>query len=260
MYGGWNIVGGIEGRKTLGDDDRIINQDRLGSGTLSLTPSALDTRSEAFNINLGVNKNDQWIGHFYGYWQNNSGNGPGLLQALAEEDNALDSRQLLTDFAYHNNELVKDWDLSIKATYFYQKMNFLLQLLPESYLNMRAEPIHEGQSSSLETTGIYDGFNSQQLRLSLGVKFHDLETDEYKNFGSIAPVQFGDMVRTKGTDDFYLESQNRWVWFMSAQDEWSIAKHWELTAGVRFDDYSDFGSTVNPRVAGLSDSQLGIFA
>ncbi len=249
MYGGWNIVAGIEGRKTLGDDDRIVNQDRLGSGPPSLTPEALDTKSEVVNINLGVNKDDQWIGHFYGYWQNNSGNGPGLLQALAGDDNAIDSRQLLADLSYHNNELLDDWDLSIKATYFFQKMNFDLQLLPASFVNMRAEPIHEGQASSLESTSIYDGFNNHRLRLAAGLKFYDLETDEYKNFGPVAPVQFGPMVRTKGTNDFFLESQNRWLWFLSAQDEWSIAKHWELTAGIRFDDYSDFGDTLNPRLA-----------
>ena len=36
---------------------------------------------------------------------------------------------------------------------------------------------------------------------------------------------------------------------MVAQDEWQIAPDWQLTAGVRYDDYSDFGGTFNPRVA-----------
>jgi iron complex outermembrane receptor protein len=33
------------------------------------------------------------------------------------------------------------------------------------------------------------------------------------------------------------------------QDEWQIAQDWQLTAGVRYDEYSDFGTTINPRVA-----------
>lgn len=33
------------------------------------------------------------------------------------------------------------------------------------------------------------------------------------------------------------------------QDEWHVADAWHLTAGVRYDHYSDFGSTVNPRFA-----------
>ena len=33
------------------------------------------------------------------------------------------------------------------------------------------------------------------------------------------------------------------------QDEWNLAQGWNLTAGVRYDEYSDFGGTVNPRAA-----------
>ena len=33
------------------------------------------------------------------------------------------------------------------------------------------------------------------------------------------------------------------------QDVWSFANDWELTAGIRYDDYNDFGNTWNPRAA-----------
>ena len=36
---------------------------------------------------------------------------------------------------------------------------------------------------------------------------------------------------------------------LSLQDEWQLAPDWELTAGVRYDHYSDFGATLNPRAA-----------
>ena len=41
----------------------------------------------------------------------------------------------------------------------------------------------------------------------------------------------------------------REVYYFSLQDEWKLADDWELTAGVRYDEYSDVGSTVNPRLA-----------
>jgi len=41
----------------------------------------------------------------------------------------------------------------------------------------------------------------------------------------------------------------RQVWAAYAQDEWEISPDAIVTAGVRFDHYSDFGSTVNPRLA-----------
>jgi iron complex outermembrane receptor protein len=37
--------------------------------------------------------------------------------------------------------------------------------------------------------------------------------------------------------------------FLYVQGEFYLAPDWELTAGVRYDNYSDFGSTTNPRLA-----------
>jgi iron complex outermembrane receptor protein len=46
-----------------------------------------------------------------------------------------------------------------------------------------------------------------------------------------------------------LRPQRRLLRYLYTQDEWSFAKDWTLTAGVRHDDYSDFGGTTNPRLA-----------
>jgi len=41
--------------------------------------------------------------------------------------------------------------------------------------------------------------------------------------------------------------RKNWNWFL--QDVWTLTQDWELTTGVRYDHYSDFGATVNPRLA-----------
>ncbi|MCI5210394.1 MAG: TonB-dependent receptor, partial [Candidatus Electrothrix sp. ATG2] len=33
----------------------------------------------------------------------------------------------------------------------------------------------------------------------------------------------------------------RMVLYASLQDEWAFARNWEVTAGIRYDHYSDFG-------------------
>jgi iron complex outermembrane receptor protein len=43
-----------------------------------------------------------------------------------------------------------------------------------------------------------------------------------------------------------------------AQDEWNFAKDWTLTAGIRHDRYSDFGSTTNPRLALVWDASYNV--
>ena len=84
-------------------------------------------------------------------------------------------------------------------------------------------------------------------RISTGVKYLDEDTEQYKNFGpGVVP---GVMTRITDPDLIYIEDHSRTIWDLSLQDEWSFARNWELTAGVRYDSYSDFGDTVNPRAA-----------
>ncbi|KAA3628974.1 MAG: TonB-dependent receptor [Proteobacteria bacterium] len=46
----------------------------------------------------------------------------------------------------------------------------------------------------------------------------------------------------------YSQTADRQVHYLLVQDQWEFAPDYSLAAGVRYDDYSDFGSTVNPRV------------
>jgi outer membrane receptor for ferrienterochelin and colicins len=46
-----------------------------------------------------------------------------------------------------------------------------------------------------------------------------------------------------------LAPHSRNVSYGYLQDEWSFARDWILTGGIRYDHYSDFGGTTNPRLA-----------
>jgi outer membrane receptor protein involved in Fe transport len=47
----------------------------------------------------------------------------------------------------------------------------------------------------------------------------------------------------------FIPPSERRIFSVFAQDTWNPARRVGITAGVRWDDYSDFGSTVNPRAA-----------
>jgi len=52
--------------------------------------------------------------------------------------------------------------------------------------------------------------------------------------------------------DTYLDiDTNEKVYGLYLQDEWQISEHWTLNLGVRFDDYSQSKSSINPRIAGI---------
>ena len=57
------------------------------------------------------------------------------------------------------------------------------------------------------------------------------------------------MTDVTNTKLVYLPNSSRSIWSFATQDEWQIAQNLQLTTGFRFDHYSDFGGTFNPRVA-----------
>jgi iron complex outermembrane receptor protein len=76
----------------------------------------------------------------------------------------------------------------------------------------------------------------------------------YKNFGpgvinGTESVVDGTLTNVTDTAYVYQPEEDRKITFLSLQDEWAFVRNWELTAGVRYDNYSDFGNTVNPRLA-----------
>jgi iron complex outermembrane receptor protein len=47
----------------------------------------------------------------------------------------------------------------------------------------------------------------------------------------------------------FVKEGNRKNQYLFLQDGWKLFPNLELTTGIRYDNYSDFGSTVNPRIA-----------
>ena len=261
QYRGWDVAMGLEWRKTKGDEERIIEKDYLhaiGFPALSNAPGPLDTAHELLDSHLNLRKED-WNLHLYGTLQEANG-GPGGSQAITyDTDN--DSKTLLADLTYHNDHLAENWDLTSRAYYSYMKVDSFIQYYPTAYLNMLGEPIYISSDGGGEATALYKGFNDHLLRLGAGLKFYDFDRDQYKNFGPAAAADpFGAMVHVTDPDLIYIDRANRHLWYGLVQDEWQLAPHWELTAGVRYDDYSDFGSTTNPRAALVWEARYDLTA
>lgn len=59
----------------------------------------------------------------------------------------------------------------------------------------------------------------------------------------------GALTDMSNTPHAFIDPQERNAWYFSLQDEWQLHQKWTLTSGIRYDHYSDFGSTINPRLA-----------
>jgi iron complex outermembrane receptor protein len=126
---------------------------------------------------------------------------------------------------------------------------------------MIGNPGHAEQHTHASLTGVYNGFEDHKIRTGTGYRIDDLyQAQELKNFNAVfAPLPA--IINATGNPALvYLLPHKRNVSFVFVQDEWSFAQNWMLTAGVRQDKYSDFGSTTNPRLALVWDATYNLVA
>jgi iron complex outermembrane receptor protein len=286
-WAGWDVAASLQYQHTNGDDQRIINADSqsqidslLGTN-VSHAPGAMQTQFESWNAHLNLQRKHWDIG----FWAFNaeSGTRAGAAAALDLQGKG-NVEQYMGSIRFSTEDWFNDWEFLAHASYLYSDFQTnQLQVFPanakipidqDGNINLtrlrpgeRRIPVlfaqgvkdmqgRTQQVPSFEFSGIYKGFKDHRLRFQTGYRYEEIKTREIKNFGpgvlsgNPPPATVhGAMTDVTGSKYVYLPDANRSIWSLAIQDEWQIAQDWQLTAGVRFDHYSDFGATVNPRVA-----------
>ena len=283
QYKGWDVAIGLEYWRGGSDDKRIVDSDlqtkldQAFGTNASLAPSPLHTDFEHYNLIANFSR-EHWTVHLWGWFLNDYKAGTGGAGSLGPET-WVDSEQILSDIIWYRDEIVTDFDFTVRLSYLYYKDDTLFQLLPPGSTvpvgfdgniftsptagittfidGMFGEPILTDQQVSFDVITKYEGWSQHLWRIGIGGKVQDENTEEFKNFGPgvldnglLSNSTDGALARpTTNTEDIFMSDQNRTVLYASLQDEWNFARAWEFTAGVRYDHYSDFGDTVNPRIA-----------
>ncbi|CAK8723459.1 Iron complex outermembrane recepter protein [Candidatus Electrothrix aarhusensis] len=284
QYSGWDVGIGLEYWRGGSDDKRIIDADlqtKLDQafGTkASLAPGHLHANFENYNIMSNLTRKS-WTIYLWGWFLNDYEGGTGSAGSLGPETK-VDSNLFLGDITWQDNELVDNFEFSIQLNYLYYKDETIFQMLPPGTTvpigtdgnlfslpsagittfidGVFGEPILTDQQVGVDFITKYEGWTSHVWRIATGGKIQDEDTEEYKNFGpgvldgpEVLPVTSdGTLIGpTVNTDDIFMANQNRTVLYASLQNEWTFVKNWELTTGIRYDHYSDFGETLNPRIA-----------
>ena len=201
------------------------------------------------------------------------GDGAGAAETL-NPTNKFASQRFNFDFTYTEAELFKDTSLEFQASYLdtSQEVEGDFILYPPGstgpFLDPFGAPIFgpfpDGVIGNPE---IFENHIRASLRLDhKGIKHHNLsmgsgyyhgeidKVTEEKNFGinpdTLLPILPGDpLVDVSDTLLVFLTEDQRENHYLFFQDVWLLDNDWELTAGIRYDNYSDFGSTINPRIA-----------
>jgi outer membrane receptor for ferrienterochelin and colicin len=278
--GDLKFYGILEGQKTDGFNEKIKADaqslwDMFSGTNASLAPGSVNTQRENYDARLElVYKNLTLRGGLQS--RNNAGDGVGTAQALAP-DNRLSSQRFNTDLTYDNKAIIKDLSLKVQASYLHttQEVEGDLVLYPAGSTGPFFDPetllpIYPGgfpdgvigspevyeRHSRLNISSFYTGIDKHEIGFGTGYYYGDVyKVKESKNFEfppSTEPpiiIPGGPVVDVSDTQKVFLEEDERINKYLFLQDIWQLANDWELTAGVRYDHYSDFGDTVNPRFA-----------
>ncbi len=253
-------VGGTDGlRETVAADAQTRN-DRLFGTRASLAPGP---------VNAGYDAVDGSLTASYGNWRANGayklrdrlGTGAGVSSALVA--GSLGRAEVFTgDLGWSDLNFGENWGLGFNLSHLQYNFTYpenLMLLPPGTRLasgsfpdGLIGGPNQWERQTRLSAFANYAGFAGHALRIGLGHDDLDLyRTRTMKNYllnAAGAPVPAGPVIDYSDIQPF-IRPQRRKINYLYAQDEWSLARDWTLTAGLRHDSYSDFGGTTNPRLA-----------
>ncbi|MBD9363609.1 TonB-dependent receptor plug domain-containing protein [Methylomonas fluvii] len=290
-WAGFDVALAFEYHKTAGqnaivDADLQSQFDSLLGTRASLAPGPLNMSRDNLDARLDLSRG-HW--RFRGGLQHrsDSGSGSGIAQAL-DPVNRYASDRWNADVTYHNAD-IENWDLTTQASYFETSQEIERNLtlfpagttlpigangqigagapvtFPNGYIG---NPEVWERHVRISQTFAYGGFQGHQLRSGIGFNYDSLfKARVSQNFGidpatgapipSLPGIPLTDV---SGTSATFIPEVDRKVAYLFLQDQWNFANDWSLTAGARYDRYSDFGNTFNPRAALIWEARYDLTA
>lgn len=281
-WAGFDVAAMVEyhdtqGQNSIIDADNQTNFDKLFGTHASLAPGPVNLQRRNFDARLDLSR-DHW--RFRGGLQRRDDQGSSPTSAQTLDPNGRGgSDRWNADLNYDNPDFAKDWDVKAQISYFdtsqVTETDFALfppgaklpidpttgiigggplVTFPQGFI---AAPSFFERHARFNTSAFYTGFDRHMLRVGTGFNYSSLyDVEAHKNSG-INPVtgtanpllpNFS-VIDVTGTPYLPIQPVDRKNFFAFFQDEWKFVKDWSLTAGIRYDNYSDFGNTFNPRTA-----------
>lgn len=267
----------VEASHTNGSDRKIGADaqsylDAITGTNASLAPGSLNLQRESLDMRLDYRLDNLVIRAGY-QGRFNAGTGAGVVQAL-DDNNEFKSERISADVSYAIEEILPDLSANLSASFLHtsQEVEGNLLLFPRgstgSFLGENGQPLFgvfdEGvvgnpevyeRHTRVNATFHYTGLDNHDLSLGMGYYHGDLyKVRESKNYCTDQEscdfiLGQGGVVDVSDTPHVFLRESDRRNYYAYVQDVFKLANDWELTAGLRYDHYSDFGETINPRLA-----------
>ena len=273
--------------RTVKKDRQTILDGNLGTNASLASgpngPGAFQTQGEHFDIRVELSY-DNWRVRAWNWIRRNMGLGPGEAQAI-DSRGSFDTENYLVDLTYQPAPIRENMRFESTLSYMKVKSEAYLKLFPPGtrlpldsdgninrppnvvgVVNFPAGfiggPSYEEEHTRLDAHLFITDIGDHRIRIGAGGSSARLfNIQDHKNNGAGVLDQNtlnGDplpssvdhtYLTTVSGDDAFMAANKRDLFYLSMQDQWYLSPYWDLTAGLRYDNYSDFGSTTNPRVA-----------
>lgn len=226
----------------------VVESDALSGTPWSMTPGHSDLRVRQTAAFLKILYGDfSFRGH---YLNSKKGSNIGFGYALTDAE--------LGVIESYWNELAYQLRLSdtlstqIKISYDYYHQDPYMKLFPSGFLGSFPQGMIGKAIASDGTFGgeiEVDWAPVERNHVIAGASYEDMHQYGVKNMANFDPMTYAHIGSVQEVAN-WNKNETRQIWAFYLQDEWQMQERLNLTLGVRYDRYSDFGDTLNPR-AGL---------
>lgn len=263
--------GKTDGQRSIISADAQTIRDNTFKTKASLAPGPVNVGYDATDANLELSY-DKWRVRSAYMLRDNLGTGAGVASAL-DPVGKEKSIRTISELSWIDPQITANWGLgwTVSGMEYKQRIpvdlrlsppgsRFPTGLFPDGFIGHPDTSERQVRASAF---AMFNGFEGHRIRIGMG---HDnlnmYQVTTIKNYlfnAAGVPVPQGPVADYSKIQPFLLPHR-RTITYYNIQDEWQLARDWALTAGVRHDKYSDFGSTTNPRMALVWDAALDITA
>ncbi len=166
-----------------------------------------------------------------------------------------------SDLTWHDGKFAPGWELTTQLAFHdWRSDSRMWSYPPGAFGGLYPEGVIEeiGTGERQARAGLnafYHGLDSHKWHFGLGIGHEEIYSSTFRTnrgfypSGEPIPPGLDELVDLSGSSQAIYPTNDRRNVYAFVQDSWVLGTDWTFTGGLRYDHYSDFGDTWNPRLA-----------